>query len=275
MGSTTQIIINADDYGISPGTSRSILNLLETEKIHATSVMTASPHWKNWGTAISDHFDTADIGLHFTLTEFTTLAENRVFGNGNFASLLARSYSGRISHNDVTSEFFRQWDNFVRVVGRPPSHIDSHQHIHQLPGVLGPLLSAIKEVGGSSPPYVRTCNEKADTIWKRGVSSSRAGLFALAGHRLEKLARKNGLRVNNGFSGIYDFETTRDYGKLMSCFLKLVSANTILLCHPGQDDADYPHDPIASARKAEYKFFLSPQFSQMLNEHKVRSGRFV
>ncbi len=274
-----KVILNADDYALSPAISRSILDLIEGQRLSATSVMTASPFWRDWGRAISGYAGVVDVGLHFSLTEFEPLSGYKTIGGStasrSFGGVVLRAGLGMISRQEIRSELFRQWDAFVDSVGRPPSHIDGHQHIHQLPGIREPLISAIKEIGGNVPPYIRTCSEDIATILLRRVCRARAILLSAAGRKLGSLATDNGLAINTGFSGIYNFGSEYDYCSLMSNFLTRPKLNTILLCHPGHPDAQYALDPIANARMSEYGFLSSARFLEMLDEKMVRLGRFA
>src|SRR5215213_9240698 len=70
-GSLRRIWLCADDYGIAPGVSAAIRDLIARRRINATSVMVVSPHMS--GTAASELLDAATaakalIGLHLTLT---------------------------------------------------------------------------------------------------------------------------------------------------------------------------------------------------------------
>jgi chitin disaccharide deacetylase len=277
-GHKTKIIVNADDYAISPEISRSILDLVEKKRISATSAMSVSPHWKNWGGAVFDYADDVDVGLHFSLTEFDPLSNpgsiHGASASRTFGHVMMRSMLGLIRPQDVRSEFLRQWDAFVQINGRAPSHVDGHQHVHQLPGVRQPLVSAIMEVGGKYPPYIRTCHEDLTTILRRGVCTTRAALFSVSGMQLERLAQRSRIPVNSGFSGIYNFRPGQNYLELMKRFLDRSLTNTILMCHPGQSDSTYLNDPIASARNSEYEYFVSPAYLEILNKKNIRLGRF-
>jgi chitin disaccharide deacetylase len=273
-----KVILNADDYALSPAISRCILDLIEGQRLSATSVMTASPYWADWGKAIAAYAGAIDVGLHFSLTELAPLSGHNSIAGGaesrSFGNVAIRAGLNLISAHDIRSELFCQWDAFVRIVGRPPSHVDGHQHIHQLPGVCGPLISAIKEISENELPYIRTCSEDFAAIVKRRVCSTRAAILSAVGGRLRTLATDNGLAINNGFTGIYNFSLERDYRQLMPKFLVQAKSNTILLCHPGLPDTQYRQDPIANARMAEYRFFSSPEFLDLLGEEDIRLGRF-
>jgi len=49
----------------------------------------------------------------------------------------------------VRNEVCRQLESFRRLVGRDPTHLDSHQHVHRVEPVRSVLLEAARELGVS------------------------------------------------------------------------------------------------------------------------------
>jgi predicted glycoside hydrolase/deacetylase ChbG (UPF0249 family) len=172
----------------------------------------------------------------------------------------------------VLDELRRQWQRFRDVVGRTPTHLDSHQHLHQLPGVRCAVLAFLDTLPAGERPYVRTCVERRRTILRRNVNKARALAFAWAGARLARGLRERGVATNDGFSGVYDFAAP-DYRALFRRFLKDVRERTIVICHPAEGEA--PGDAIAAARTSEYAYLGGEQMPADLVEAGVRIGRFA
>jgi predicted glycoside hydrolase/deacetylase ChbG (UPF0249 family) len=189
-----------------------------------------------------------------------------------FSQVQATAWTGRIEVDTVVDELRLQWRRFHDVLGRAPSHLDSHQHVHQLPGVRRALLAFVDSLPAGERPYVRTCVERPRTIFRRNVNNARALAFAWAGASLARNLRARGIATNDGFSGVYDFGGT-DYGALFRRFLKDARDRTIVICHPAEGDV--PHDRIASARTREYAYLASAQMPADLAEAGVRIDRFV
>ena len=63
------IILCADDYGIAPGVSRAIRDLIARRVLTATGCMTGGPWWPEEGVALRPLSGMADCGLHITLTD--------------------------------------------------------------------------------------------------------------------------------------------------------------------------------------------------------------
>ena len=61
-------ILCADDYALSPGVTRGILDALGKGRLNATGAMTNRPLWKEAAPDVAAFSDSADIGLHLNLT---------------------------------------------------------------------------------------------------------------------------------------------------------------------------------------------------------------
>jgi predicted glycoside hydrolase/deacetylase ChbG (UPF0249 family) len=271
-----RIVLNADDFGLAQGIDAAILDLLPRGRLSGVSAMTTAPFWEADGPRLASFTETTDVGLHFALTEVPTrpvIRERRTDGKPfTFAEVQAAAWTGRIEIEMVLDELRLQWRRFRDVVGRAPSHLDSHQHVHQLPGVRGAVLSFIDGLPAGERPYVRTCVERRRTILRRNVNSVRALAFAWAGARLARSLRERGVATNDGFSGVYGF-LAADYRSLFQRFLRDVRERTIVVCHPAASGA--PGDPIVAARTREYAYLVSDQMAADLAKAGVRVGRFA
>jgi predicted glycoside hydrolase/deacetylase ChbG (UPF0249 family) len=238
--------------------------------------MVTAPLWEVDGPRLAPFTATADIGLHFTLTDVPTLGAASLRSKDgtplSFAHVQAAAWTGRIERDAVLDELRLQWQRFRDVVGRAPSHLDSHQHVHQLPGVRRAVLGFLDSLPAGERPYVRTCVERRRTILTRNVNSMRALAFSWAGASLARGLRKYGVPTNDGFSGVYDFGAV-DYRALFRRFLKGVRERTIVICHPAESEA--AGDPLVGARSREYAYLASDQMPADLAEAGVRVSRFA
>jgi predicted glycoside hydrolase/deacetylase ChbG (UPF0249 family) len=270
-----RVVLNADDFGLAPGIDAAILTLLQRGRLSGVSAMTTAPFWEADGPRLAPFTAAADIGLHFALTDVPTIGAAGQREDGTpftYAQWQARAWTGRIEIDMVLDELRRQWQRFGDVVGRAPSHLDSHQHLHQQPGVRRAVLAFVDGLPAGDRPYVRTCVERPRTILRRNVNNLRALSFAWAGARLARGLRARGVATNDGFSGVYDFAAA-DYRALFRRFLRDVRDRAIVVCHPAQGEA--PGDPIAAARSREYAYLAGDKMPADLAEAGVRVGRFA
>src|SRR4051794_20452051 len=64
----TPFVLCADDYGLSPGISSAIRDLIARGRLSAPSCMTMSPFWPDHASWLKPYADQVDVGLHLTLT---------------------------------------------------------------------------------------------------------------------------------------------------------------------------------------------------------------
>ncbi|TIV64716.1 MAG: ChbG/HpnK family deacetylase, partial [Mesorhizobium sp.] len=63
---TRSIRLIADDYGLAPGVSSAILNLIERGRLTGTGCMTGFPEWEEAAARLRPFRRRAAVGLHLT-----------------------------------------------------------------------------------------------------------------------------------------------------------------------------------------------------------------
>jgi predicted glycoside hydrolase/deacetylase ChbG (UPF0249 family) len=271
---TDAIVLCADDYALTAPVSRAILKLAEAGRISALSCMTASPLWPEHGPWLAGVKDKVDVGLHLTLVDEAPLtAMPRTAPNGRLpgiGAMIVKSHLGLIDKHEIAGEIDAQIAAFIRVMGRPPAHIDGHLHAHVLPGVRDAVLKAAARL--EPKPWLRNVHDPLTRILKRAVAVPKAAFISGLGGAFARAARKHALPLNEGFSGVYDFAAAGEYATLFPQFLEPRRGKHVILCHPGET-----HDDIAWAarRGAEYAFLSGPALPAVLAAHNVRIGRFA
>jgi predicted glycoside hydrolase/deacetylase ChbG (UPF0249 family) len=106
------VIVNADDFGYGHGVNRGIAFAHDNGVVTATTLVVNGPAVDE-AIALARQRPRLSVGLH---VNFTDEAQRRF----DFDDLkLARE------------ELFRQFDRFRELMGKPPAHLDSHQHVHR------------------------------------------------------------------------------------------------------------------------------------------------
>ena len=151
----TRWIVTADDWGFSPLTNGAILAAARERHLTHTSMMANMPFCEEGLLQLANEAPQLGIGLHFTLTSGRPVlpqeevpllvdAEGR-FCHGFFA--LWRKAAAPEWQRQIRLELDAQWNRASEIlakVGRTLSHVDSHQHIHAIPGIF-PLAAARAE----------------------------------------------------------------------------------------------------------------------------------
>lgn len=109
---TRNLIINADDFGLTTGVNKGIVECHQRGVVTSTSMMVTG-HAVDEAVALSRDNPDLSIGLHWDVWG----EDEREFDIHDIPA--------------VRDEFHRQVDEFVRLFGRMPTHIDSHRHAHR------------------------------------------------------------------------------------------------------------------------------------------------
>jgi hypothetical protein len=272
-----RIRLCADDYGISPGVNRAIRDLIELQRINATSVMMVGP---TAGRSDAEALEAAvsrnpncSIGLHVTLTApFHPLTLHyRPLEGGLFpplSKMLRASLSLRLEPEMILDEVTAQIAAFAERFGRAPDHVDGHQHVQIFPQVRGAFLAAVKNAAPGA--WVRQCGRRQPLA--RRLGAPKALLLDVLSTGFRRHAARAGIHFNPAFAGAYDF-TKPDFAALMQTFLDGSPDGGLIMCHPGfVDETLTALDPLTDQREREYAFLSSDGFRDMLAANRVTLG---
>jgi predicted glycoside hydrolase/deacetylase ChbG (UPF0249 family) len=123
-----QLIVNADDLGYSAGVNRGIAECHERGIVTSASLMVRGRAARE-AVSLSREQPGLSIGLHWDVT-----------GEGE----------GAFDVEDLAAmadEFQRQLEEFDRLLGRPPTHVDSHHHVHRSERLLPLIRGLVKPLG--------------------------------------------------------------------------------------------------------------------------------
>jgi predicted glycoside hydrolase/deacetylase ChbG (UPF0249 family) len=244
------IVLCADDYGLSPGVSRGIRELLDMGRLTATSCMVVFPGFVEEGRLLRRFLDHADIGLHFTLMADRPLS-----------SVLMRGWLRRLDRNAIRAELDRQLDLFMSAMNRPPDYIDGHQHVHLLPHVREAVVAAAQRIGA----YVRVTHEPIDRAMLKRPAPRDSAYLAWAARPLMRLAAERDIRTNTGFRGVRSFKEGAPFCDLFRAMLAGAANGTIVMCHPGHvDETLKSRDPIHRQREEEFAYLAGDEFPRDL-----------
>lgn len=108
------LIINADDFGYGCGVNRAITELHDQGVVTSAGLMVNTPGTEE-AVALASARPALSLGLHVNFT--------------NEAQRLVEFDDPEVCRRELR----RQFDRFVALTGRPPTHLDSHQHVHRRP----------------------------------------------------------------------------------------------------------------------------------------------
>ena len=122
------LIVNADDFGASSGINRAVADCHVNGIVTSASLMVTASAAEEAAALARDH-PALSIGLHWDVFG----EEDRPFDTDDVAA--------------VRDEFARQLDAFHGLIGRAPTHVDSHQHVHRYEHLVAVFAELVEPLG--------------------------------------------------------------------------------------------------------------------------------
>ena len=221
-----QIILNADDFGRHTLINRAVERGIHDGILHSATIMPGGAAFDD-AAALARRTRELGVGIHLTL-----VTEAGVFVDDHTA-LTVRVLRGAVNLSEVRAELAAQLRR-VEAAGIHPTHADSHQHMHVLPGVIDIALDLCKEAQIHAMRAPRAPLFAGD-FGGIGQLIGRAGLSVLA-HRAAAKAKARGIHVPDHFAGIVAGEAV-DTEALTEIAAGLREGVTEVMLHPGTDNA--------------------------------------
>jgi predicted glycoside hydrolase/deacetylase ChbG (UPF0249 family) len=276
------LIVNADDFGLTAGVNRGIL------EAHATGIVTSTTLMAN-----SAGFDDAvqlarlnsklSVGCHLVLVDGSPLLGadtvpslmdpgNPSYFRQNITSFALRALSGRLDADEIETEATAQIRK-LQSAGIPVSHIDTHKHTHMFPQVLRPLLRAAKACGVRAirNPFgwmalSRIANRPQ--LWQR---YGQVKLLNLLAGKFRRAVADAGMITTDGSVGVVATGALDD--RLIHFILETLPEGTWeFVTHPGYNDAKLAdiHTRLRQSRDLEREILSRPAMRELLNRNGIQ-----
>ena len=147
----TVLIVNGDDFGASTGVNRAIATAHVRGILTSASLLVRRPFAAEAAAFAREHPDLS-LGLHLDLGEWV------YHGSGEWVPVYeVPTPDAKSAEREVSA----QLDEFRRLVGSTPTHLDSHQHVHRNEPVRSALQAAAGALGVPLRHFspVRYCGE--------------------------------------------------------------------------------------------------------------------
>ena len=276
-----RLIVNADDFGLTRGVNRAILEARTRGILTSATLMANSLAFDE-----AVQFAKADaewsVGCHVVLLDGQPLCEasrvsslvdsrnGQAFRDG-VAGFAMRALSGRIDSEQVEAETTEQIRK-LQSHGVAVSHVDTHKHTHMFPAALKGILKAARTCGITAirnPFEVVAANfaRAQRGLWKRYAQvRTRRGLAG--GFR--RAVAKAGLRTPDGTLGIV--ATGHLNGNLFQTIAdNMPEGNWEFVCHPGYVDAELDgiHTRLRRQREEELAVLTSAEARRALESRDI------
>jgi predicted glycoside hydrolase/deacetylase ChbG (UPF0249 family) len=242
-----RLILNADDFGLTPGINRAIAELHSARALTSATLMANGPAFDD-AVRIAHAQPTLGIGCHIVLTDGiplsppetipTLLGPDRKSFRPSLTGFFAAVLLGQVSEADIARETLAQITR-IQQQGIALTHIDTHKHTHLLPRVARPLLVIAERTG------IAAIRNPFEPLWSSAVGNSpflrRVQLRSLGYLQPLFLAlpqiRSGRVRTTSGTLGISATGSLNP--TTLRAILDIIPTGTWeLVCHPGYNDLD-------------------------------------
>jgi chitin disaccharide deacetylase len=246
---TTRLIINADDFGLTPGINRAIAELHDAGIVTSATLMANGPAFDD-AVAIARTRPTLAIGCHIVLVDGIPVSDpatiptlipkphHAIPAFHHSLSLFALEVlTGRIHATDIEREALAQIHKLQRA-GLTLTHADTHKHTHLLSRVHRPIIRALEQSN------ISALRNPFEPLWAARLSGSlrrRAVVrsFETGRRRFEASVpiAQHRILTTSGTLGVSATGHLND--RTLAALLKSLPTGTWeLVCHPGYNDRD-------------------------------------
>jgi predicted glycoside hydrolase/deacetylase ChbG (UPF0249 family) len=227
------LIVNADDFGLTEGVSRGIIRAHRQGIVTSTTFMTNFP----WAVELAPMLEEAPnlgVGIHLNLTTGAPVLDpeqvpSLVNSQGQFAKSLFHLLASA-NMEEVRREWSAQIEKGIRLLGRLPTHLDTHRYVHGHPAFAALMVD-----------LARTYRIPAVRCLYPGPDLSLSDLFRRwnpARLLIERYLHRSAALI--GHSGLACPQATMagdfDLGGLLRKLERVTEGVTELVTHPGEVD---------------------------------------
>lgn len=275
-----RLIVNADDFGLTSGVNRAVIEGHERGIITSATLMANVPAFAE-AAQLARERPGLGIGLHFNITEghpiapaaqVHSLTDGRSEFLGTVAAVAWRSLAGRLRTEEIVLELRAQIEKAL-ASGLHLTHVDSHKHIHAVPQVFEAVVSTIPEYGIRAvrlPREPRRWNSAPSSLKLIKQTAATWGLAQLCRANLARL-RDRRLRTADAFFGVARTGLwTKQW--LIDVIEHLPEGVSELMCHPGYDDDKLYHveTRLHASRAEELRLLTDPDVAALLRVRAVQ-----
>jgi chitin disaccharide deacetylase len=287
-----RLIINADDFGLTAGVNRAIVEAHQHGVVSSATLMANSQAFEE-AVAMARSTPRLGVGCHVVLVDGAPLLHQTQVGSlldpGNndhradtprfregISKFGALALLGRLEADEIEAEATAQIRK-LQASGIAVTHLDSHKHTHLFPRVLRPLLRAARSCGirAIRNPFERMQGSQlaaSPSLWRRWTE---VGVLRSLARQFREAVQQAGISTPDGTLAIVAT------GALNERLLRLMVENLPegtweLVCHPGYNDADLQgiRTRLRASREQELRILTSPSTRDLLAANGVEVVSF-
>jgi predicted glycoside hydrolase/deacetylase ChbG (UPF0249 family) len=240
----TRLILNADDFGLTPGVNQSVVELHHAGALTSATLMATAQRFAPAAAEAIDH-PTLGVGCHVVLvdgrpvlprTDIPTLSLPSGELRLTLGVFVRDLLKGSIPEAEIEAEATAQI-RLLQAAGVRVTHLDTHKHTHMFSRVLRPLLRAARFCG---VPAIRNPFEPGWAIDATAhaplLRRWQVRLLATQRRQFVKLVRDSGMATTDGAVGVLATGTL-DSDTLRQLLTVMPEGTWELVCHPGYFDS--------------------------------------
>jgi hopanoid biosynthesis associated protein HpnK len=277
-----RLIVNADDFGFTPGVNRAIVEAHTLGIVTSSTLMASGPAFGE-ATQMAKASPALSVGCHIMLIDgepvldpsmLSTITASRKFRDG-LKTFAARALTQRMNAGEIESEARAQIQK-IQSAGIAVSHIDTHKHTHIFPQILRPLLRAARGCGvralrnpfGPRFPLRSSQLLSQPNLWTRFAELRILSRFA---GQFRRAVDREGFATPDGTLGI-EVTGTLDERLFQAIGQSIPDGTWEFVCHPGYNDADLAaaKTRLRESRELELKVLTMPAAREVLAQAGVQ-----
>lgn len=251
-----RLIVNADDFGQSPGVNEAVVRAHLDGILTTASLMVNEPAFAD-AVSLAKKHPKLGVGLHLTLSHgHSALPREKIPGLVNAAGEFSRRaeatglryFMRRELRHELRSEIEAQFEKF-RATGLPLDHVNGHLHFHLHPTIFRIIMELAEKFG------VRRMRLTRDPFWmdaplarsNRLYRSTHAVIyFWLSGYARPVLRRRKIRHTQRVFGLLQNARVNEDY--ILKLLRILPAGDSELYSHPSLDEFKHELDGLLSTR---------------------------
>lgn len=268
--SRKQLVVNADDFGLTRDVNEGIIEAHHKGILTATTVMANGEAFDD-AILLAHRTPSLDVGCHLVLVGGHSLIPPYRPLPASVPQLLARIAARQIRIYDELAAQIRR----IVAAGIAATHIDTHKHTHIAPPVLDAVARLSEEF---DIPWVRRPFDLPITAFRSSVPwlkrATSDGLQFLRA-RFQRVLERHHCRMTDHFAG---FQITGRFrtDELIQLIRGLPDGLTELMCHPGRcrDDLRKARTRLKESREQELQALIAPETKEALTACGVRAVNY-
>ncbi len=140
------IIINVDDFGLSRAFNHGIVDGYKAGVISSTTLLVTSLAVDH-AVELAKENPGLGVGLHLALTSFKSITEHEEISENGYLlnQLIVREKAEEINQEAIYQELKAQLELFIAKMGKKPTHLDMHHHMHHYQNIKEVVIKLANE----------------------------------------------------------------------------------------------------------------------------------